>query len=91
MEEQRVEIAGRTWQLGIEIGAGGFGSVRVAESDGTQAAIKFVPKAPGAERELLLVDLPGVPNVVPVLATGETDAEWLLLMPLAKGSLRQHL
>jgi serine/threonine-protein kinase len=55
------------------------------------AAAKFVPKAPGAERELLFVELEGARNVVPVLDSGETDSDYVLVMPRAEKSLRAHL
>jgi serine/threonine-protein kinase len=84
---------GRRWTIGRQIGdRSGFGRVYEATGeDGTLAAAKFVPKQPGAERELLFVELSGVPNVVPVLDTGETPAELVIVMPRAERSLRNHL
>lgn len=83
---------GRAWRLGDPIGGGGFGKVfAVQAEDGDAAAAKLVPKAPGAERELLFVDLSGVRNVVPVIDSGETEESWVLVMPRATGSLRYHL
>src|SRR6266536_5089369 len=80
------------WTLGDRIGAGGFGKVFAARSKaGDEAVAKLVPKAPGAERELLFVDLAGVRNVVPVIDSGETDDAWVIVMPRAERSLRQHL
>lgn len=80
------------WQLGERIGGGGFGQVYVAVSaKGEHAVAKLVPKAPGAERELLFVDLTGARNVVPVIDSGETDDAWVIVMPRADQSLRQHL
>lgn len=82
----------QAWTLGDEIGRGGFGAVYKAESDiGDIAAIKLVNKVPGAEREMLFTELPGVRNVVPVIDSGETDDQWVLVMPLAVKSLRRHL
>jgi serine/threonine protein kinase len=52
---------------------------------------KLVPKAPGAKRELLFVDLIGIRNVVPVIDSGETNDAWVIVMPRAEQSLRQHL
>lgn len=83
---------GQTWTLGDRIGGGGFGAVYVAESTNQVSAVaKLVPKAPGAERELLFVDLAGVRNVVPIIDSGETEDHWILVMPRAAKSLRQHL
>jgi len=55
------------------------------------AVAKLVPKAPGAQRELLFVDLEGARNVMPVLDSGETDSDYVLVMPRADKSLRSHL
>lgn len=83
---------GVDWKIGDRIGGGGFGNVYSAVSpDGVRAAAKLVPKAPGAERELLFVELGGVPNVVPIIDRGETDDHWVMVMPLAEASLRQRL
>ena len=80
------------WRLGEELGAGGFGHVYLAHSeDGQTAVVKFIPKDPGAERELLFEELAGTPNVVPVLDTGEWKDSWVLAMPRAEKSLRDHL
>ena len=79
------------WVVGDEIGAGGFGRVYGVTSDGDEAVAKLVPKDPGADRELLFVDLGGVRNVVPVIDSGETADEWVLVMPRADRSLREHL
>jgi serine/threonine-protein kinase len=80
------------WILGDRIGGGGFGRVYAAKStEGEEAAIKLVPKAPGAARELLFVDLGDARNVVPIIDTGETADSWALVMPRAEKSLRQHL
>ena len=46
------------WTLGEPLGDGGYGKVVAATGeDGTRAAVKLVPKKPGASRELLFVDL----------------------------------
>ena len=50
----------------------------------------MVPKAPGAQRELLFVDLGDARNVVPIIDSGETHDSWVLVMPRAEKSLRQH-
>ena len=56
------------WYIGEQLRSGGFGRVHLARSEfGETAVIKLVPKAPGADREILFEDLDGVPNVVPIL------------------------
>ena len=80
------------WTLGDRIGAGGFGKVFAAQSEaGDDAVAKLVPKSPGAEREMLFVNLGDIRNVVSVIDSGETDDAWVLVMPRAEKSLRQHL
>ncbi|MFF4086918.1 serine/threonine-protein kinase [Streptomyces nigra] len=77
------------WFLGERIGGGGFGVVYEAWSAaGEPAAVKLVPKRPGAEREMLFTDLVGVRNVVPVIDSGEHQGQWALAMPRAEKSLR---
>jgi serine/threonine-protein kinase len=86
--EGRVVQLSRQWVLGPRLGSGGFGAVFAAtDEDGTSAAAKFVPKVPGAERELLFAQLDGVRNVVPVIDSGEDDESWVLVMPRARHSL----
>lgn len=83
---------GQGWILGELINGGGFGKVYAAKSaDHESAVVKLVPKAPGAERELLFVNLDEARNVVPVIDSGETADSWALVMPRAEKSLRQHL
>ncbi|MDN5771235.1 MAG: protein kinase family protein [Microlunatus sp.] len=76
-------------------GEGGFGTVyEVQAADGSSAVAKFVPKARGAERELLIGDslrAAEFRNVVPVIDRGEHDDFWVLVMPRADKSLAQHL
>ena len=80
------------WELCREIDAGGFARVYSAQSeDGASAVVKLIPKDPGAERELLFAELDGVPNVVPVIDSGEWGDHWVLVMPQAEKSLRKHL
>jgi serine/threonine-protein kinase len=80
------------WTVGARIGIGGFGQVFAAENkDGLKAAVKLVPKAPGASRELLFVDLKDVHGIVPIIDSGEDGDHWVLVMPRADMSLRQHL
>ena len=60
--------------------------------DGAPSVIKLVPKDAGAERELLLPqELEGTPNVIPILATGEFEDDWVLAMPRADLSLRDYM
>ena len=80
------------WYIGEQLHSGGFGRVYLAQArDGEVAVIKLVPKAPGAEREILFEDLGGVRNVVPILDRGEWRNFWVLVMPRAEKSLRDYL
>lgn len=82
----------RAWQLGTQLASGGFGKVFEAKADdGKAAVVKLVPKAPGASRELLFEELSGLPNIVPIVDSGEWDDYYVLVMPRAKKSLRQYL
>ena len=81
----------REWTIGERIGEGGFGQVFAASSpDGKLAVAKMVPKTRGA-RELLFVELGAARNVVPIIDYGETEENYVLIMPRAEMSLRQHL
>jgi serine/threonine protein kinase len=82
---------GREWLIGEPLGSGGFGRVWEATSGGIHGAAKFIPKAPGAARELLFVELGGARNVVPIIDSGEHGDDWVIVMPRAEHSLRQHL
>jgi eukaryotic-like serine/threonine-protein kinase len=83
---------GIEWVLGEPLDGGGFGQVYVAKSAEHELAVaKLVPKAPGAERELLFADLKDARNVVPIIDQGETDDSWVLVMPRAEKSLRKFL
>ncbi len=83
---------GREWQLGTSIAQGGFGKVvEATDAEGLRAAVKLVPKAPGAHRELLFEELTGLRNIVPIIDKGEWDDYYVLVMPRADKSLRQHL
>jgi len=79
------------WTIGEEIGSGGFGKVHVATTNGDEFVAKFIPKYPGADRELLFVDLPESTYIVPIIDSGEYDTYWVIVMPRAERSLRQHL
>lgn len=84
-------ILSGTWTVGDQLGSGGFGKVFIVESQGKEAAAKFVPKEPGADRELLFVGLEGVRNVVPIIDSGEHGDYWVIVMPRAEHSLRDFL
>ena len=93
-ESQTPEVISldREWQIGRQLGAGGFARVHLAQSsNGEAAVVKLIPKAPGAGRELLFEDLNGVPNVVPVIDRGEWEDCLVLVMPRAQKSLRDYL
>jgi serine/threonine-protein kinase len=79
------------WTVGDLLGSGGFGRVYELTGSDHPTVAKFVPKAPGADRELLFVDLDGARNVVPIIDSGEHQDWWVLVMPRAERSLRQHL
>lgn len=78
------------WVVGKRIGGGGFGQVFLVNGEAGEAVAKLVPKAPGADRELLFVDLEGVRNIIPILESGEHDDHWVLVMPRAERSLQDH-
>jgi serine/threonine protein kinase len=81
------------WSVGALIDTGGFGRVYAASSaafDGDFVAT-FIPKVPEAERELLFVDLGEARNVVRVIDSGEHGDDYVLVMPRAEKSLRQHI
>ena len=82
----------RTWRLGPQLGEGGFARVFLAQDESENpAVVKLVPKEPGTDREMLFVELDGVPNVMPLLDSGESDDYWVLVMPRAEKSLRDYL
>jgi hypothetical protein len=81
----------REWLLGDQIGRGGFGRVFAASSGDQEAVVKLVHKDPGADRELLFVDLGDARNVVPIIEHGEHGDFWVLVMPRAEMSLREFI
>ena len=88
----RLPLKKGEWEVGACIGEGGFGAVyRAKRDDGIEGVIKVVPKDPRAKRELLFVNLAGVDGVVPIIDDGETSQSWLLAMPEAECSLREHM
>ena len=87
-----VQLSASTWALGAILGSGGFAQVYEAtRDDGFTGALKYVRKEPGAERELLLAELPPSPHVVPVLDIGEDANHYILAMPRCDQSLRAYL
>ncbi len=83
---------GRRWRLGAQIGKGGFAHVfEAVGDDGRLAAVKLIPKEPGADRELLFENLAGIRHVVPIIDSGGWNAYWVLVMPRAEKSLRDYL
>ncbi|WP_458116547.1 serine/threonine-protein kinase [Arthrobacter sp. D2-10] len=75
------------WVLGNEIGRGGFGKVYSASQGELDGAVKFIPKAKGTPRELLLEIPDQARNVVHVTGIGEDEDHWIVSMPLAERSL----
>ena len=81
----------KEWEIGEVLGEGGFGKVYVATNGDVEAAVKLVPKEPGAGRDLLMAEVGGARNVIPVLDDGETDDSFVLVMPRAECSLADVL
>src|SRR5437588_1737878 len=82
----------RKWELGQKIDEGGFGRIHeTTNEDGSPAVIKLIPKVPKAARELLFEPISGLPNIVPVIDSGEWEGYYVLVMPRAEKSLRQYL
>lgn len=80
------------WQLGDRIGEGGFAQVYRARAEGHErAVVKLIPKLPGSEREVLFEHPTDVPNIMPVIDSGQWDSFWVLVMPEADQSLREYL
>lgn len=93
-----MQLDSGTWAVvgPLSADAGGFGKVyEVTHTATAEAAVaKFVPKAPGAEREVAINDFARVSEleyVVPIIDRGEHQDQWVLVMPRASKSLRQHL
>jgi hypothetical protein len=82
----------RKWTLGQQLAGGGFGKVYEAtDENGSRAVIKLVPKEPGASRELLFEPVSGRPHIISIWDSGEWENFYVLVMPRAEKSLRQHL
>ena len=89
---ETINLGPISYKIRSKLGEGGFAAVYLADSDsGESVAVKLIPQAPGANRELLFENLDGVPNVIPVLDRGEWNDYWVLVMPLAEKSLRQRI
>lgn len=81
-----------TWTIGHQIGNGAFGRVLDASGPQHSCVAKFIPKEPGAERELLFENrLAGARNIVPIFDSGEHLEDWVIIMPKATKSLRDEL
>ncbi|MCA0378336.1 MAG: serine/threonine protein kinase [Actinobacteria bacterium] len=81
-----------TIDLEDEIGRGGFARVVSAiGQDGTVAVAKLIPQVAGATRDMLAVSLPKSEHLVPILDVGQYENDWVLIMPRASHSLRDHL
>lgn len=83
------------WEIGADVGSGGFGKVLEARSaEVPNAVAKLVPIDPGADRELLIGDAltaARLLHVVPILDSGQVASDYVLIMPRAEYSLRAHL
>lgn len=88
----RIKLEQQSWTLGEPIGHGAFSTVFVARSDsGAELAAKRIPKAPGADRELIRNELTYVRNIIPVVDHGETGNHLVIVMPRCEKSLKDHL
>jgi serine/threonine-protein kinase len=82
----------RRWYLGSLLDRGGFATVHAGTAeDGSPVAVKLVPKAPGASRELLFEPVSGLPNIVPILDSGQWHDNYVIVMPLAEQSQANDL
>ena len=87
-----VALNGTEWRLVNRLGSGGFAEVYLAQSSwGEEIALKFIPKLPGADRELLFEELNGVRNVIPVIFRQDYDGFYVIGMPKADVTLRSFI
>lgn len=88
----RIELE-YAWDLFASLGKGSFAQVYQArgEDGSKEYAAKLIPKSAGAARELLFEELSGQPNILPILDSGEWKDYYVIVMPRAEKSLRQHL
>ncbi|MCY3770958.1 MAG: serine/threonine-protein kinase [Gemmatimonadetes bacterium] len=92
LKDKIIRLENSSWHIEEQIDEGGFGVIHRAKSaKGERAVAKFIPKSPGAERELLFENLEDLPNVVPVLDRGEWGDKWVLIMPEADKSLSDYI
>jgi serine/threonine-protein kinase len=89
MKDETLKLE-RAWLVGDRISSGGMAEVWEVTSGSEEGAAKLIPKAPGADRELLFVDVAAT-NVVPVIDRGEHGDYWVIVMPRATMSLRDLL
>ena len=82
-------VLAKTWTLGEIIAKGGFGAVYEASGPHHEPVVaKLIGKTPATDRELLFVDLAGMPNIIPVIDSGEHEDHFVIVMPRASHSLR---
>ena len=82
-------VLAKTWTLGKIIAKGGFGAVYEASGPHHEPVVaKLIGKTPATDRELLFVDLAGMPNIIPVIDSGEYEDHFVIVMPRARHSLR---
>lgn len=92
-----IDLDSHRWTVGSALpdGVGGFGQVfDVQDESGRAGVAKFVSKAPGAERELLMGDSLAAAqarNVIPVWDSGDDSDRWVIVMPKAETSLAAHI
>jgi serine/threonine protein kinase len=81
------------WNTAARLGNGTFGTVYAAYGpDHSDLAAKVIPKAKGTTREqLIAMDAPVSPHVIPILHIEETPDAFVLYMPRAAHSLRQKI
>ncbi|MGL5826000.1 MAG: serine/threonine-protein kinase, partial [Nocardioides sp.] len=93
MKGVELVLSSAIWTVGDQLAEGGFGQVYelIGDQHSPAAVAKFVPKAPGADRELLFVELSEARNVVPIIDSGDHGDHWVLVMPRADKSLRTYL
>ncbi|WP_329086888.1 serine/threonine-protein kinase [Streptosporangium sp. NBC_01469] len=87
----KLKLKDREWDLGEQVGRGGYGRVYIAHSSWGEAVAKLIDKDPGAQRELLFADLKDAVNVIPIIDSGETRNSWVIVMPRAEISLDDYL
>lgn len=91
----QIRLDKTTWTRGSLLAQGGFGRVYLASNSETENAVaKYVKKAPGATREIVIgesLNAAEYDNVVPILDSGEHEDCWVLVMPRAEMSLAQRI